>query len=108
MFSSQLLKHWPEKTLKVSDLRRKGTSSRPRPHIRRFSPSGPLEQKLLLNGFFTAFGNTERPVLRCLDFRGANEKYLDRFDEYQSYLTDPMFQTSECKRISLKVQDKPV
>jgi hypothetical protein len=90
----QLLKHWPEKTLKVAELKKCMQQHQldvPLP----FSPCA--SEKTLLSAFFSAFGNSERRNLRCLDLRGANERFLDKLEEFQGFYTDHTFKDSECE-----------
>ncbi len=40
---------------------------------------------------------SRRPHLRCLDLRGANDRVLERLEDFQGFYTDPSFKDSDCE-----------
>ncbi len=94
-----LLKHWPEKSLRVLELRRLDSRFTALPWMSRFSSLS--SEKTLLAAFFSSFGNSERRNLKCLDLRGVSDRFLERLEEFRGFYTDPYFRDSGRKSLDL-------
>ena len=96
MLVKQILYHWPEKTLRVTEIRRSDMSGKSSSSERQKSRI----YRDLIAAYFKGLGCDERRVLRSIDLRGIPDRDLKKLEEYRGVFTDPFFRNKpDCESI---------